>query len=295
MKRLNLEKTIETFIFFDLALIFLAVLGLSLLIYGLVVGQKWVSYTMLACEFILIYAVVAAPRRITVSVYKESLVKNPRRWIRVVLLTDLHAGKNNSQAWFERIAEKTRELKPDVLLFGGDFVVWNSADIEKLKPISQIKAGGRYFVLGNHDYSDDPQKISGTLKDWGLIDITNRGLSFRNEGAELRIYGIDDAEFGTCILPLSDPQIILAHSPDSILCLKEGSGLVLCGHTHGGQIRFPCIGCIGIPSKLGRKADQGIKIINGVRLIISRGLGVVGIRARLLCPPEIVVIDAGVD
>ncbi len=293
MKRLNLEISLETIILFDLALLFLGIFGIILLVYGLIVDQKWIVYSMFVCEFILIYATLVAPRRITITKYKEALGKDPKHWIRVVLLTDLHANEKTSQARFERMAEMVRGFNPHILLLGGDFVVWDSDDINRLKPISQIKAAGKYFVLGNHDYSDNPQKISSKLKEWGMVDITNTGLSFRHEGKELRIYGVDDAEFGSCILPTADPQIILAHSPDSALCLNEGSGLVLCGHTHGGQIRLPLIGCISIPSKLGRRADQGTKIINGVRLLISRGLGVVGIRARLFCPPEILFLEIG--
>ncbi len=295
MKRLNLEKSLETIILFDLALLFLGIFGIILLVYGLIVGRQWVVYSMLACELMLIYAIVLAPRRLTVSKYKEALSKNPKHWIRVVLLTDLHANEASTQARFERIAERVKGLNPHILLLGGDFVVWNSDHIAKLKPISQIKAAGKYFVLGNHDYSDNPQKISNVLKEWGMVNITNTGLSFRHEGAELKIFGMDDAEMGVTCLPSADVQLILAHSPDSALCLNEGSSLVLCGHTHGGQIRLPLIGCIDIPSKLGRKADVGMKIINGVRLLISRGLGVVGPPVRLLCPPEILVVDVGVD
>lgn len=295
MKRLNLEKSLETIILFDLALLFLGLFGIILFIYGSIAGQQWIVYSMLVCELILIYAVVVAPQRITITKYREVLGKDPKHWIRVVLLTDLHANEKTSQARFERIAERVRSLNPHILLLGGDFVVWDSNDVNRLKPISQIKAAGKYFVLGNHDYSDNPQKVSGKLKEWGMVDITNTGLSFRHEGKELRIYGVDDAEFGSCVLPTADPHIILAHSPDSALCLNEGSGLVLCGHTHGGQIRLPLIGSIDIPSKLGRRADQGAKIINGVRLLISRGLGVVGIRARLFCPPEILFVEIGLD
>ncbi|MFA6447174.1 MAG: metallophosphoesterase [Patescibacteria group bacterium] len=295
MKRLNLEISLETVILFDLTLSFLAVLGLVFLIYGLITGHKWISYAMLACECILLYAIFVAPKRITISKYKEALTKYPKHWIRVVLIADIHANKKTDQARVDKIAERAKGLNPDVLLLGGDFVLWNSEDVAWLKPISQIKAAGKYFVLGNHDYLDDPQKISDQLKEWGLVNITNTGLSFRHEGAELRIYGLDDTQMGLSILPSADAQLILAHSPDSALCLKEGSGLVLCGHTHGGQIRLPLFGCISIPSKLGRRADQGTKIIDGVKLLISRGLGVVGPPVRLLCPPEILFLEIGLD
>ena len=88
----------------------------------------------------------------------------------------------------------------------------------------------------------------------------------------------------------------ISHEPDAALDLKEGdTDLLLSGHTHGGQIRLPFIGSIvKIPSILGRKADEGKKVVNGVPVIVSEGVAETDIRSRLFCPPEIMVVDVGI-
>lgn len=293
MKRLNLEVSIETFAFFDTLLILMALLGFVLGAYAVMAEVEWLFFLMLAGELLLVYSIFIAPRRLKVNRYREALCQDPKHWLRVVLLTDLHAGKNKSTDWFAKIADKVSLLKPEILFLGGDFVLWNGDDMERLKPLASLKARGKYFVLGNHDYLGHPERVSETLKSWGFINIVNTGFTFLFQGSELTVFGLDDPILGKGMAPL-DAQLLLAHSPDSVLDMHEGAGLVLCGHTHGGQIRLPFFGCVTIPSKLGCRVDQGFKIINGVKMIISRGLGEVGIRARLFCTPEITVVEVGI-
>jgi len=91
------------------------------------------------------------------------------------------------------------------------------------------------------------------------------------------------------------PRVVLTHEPDLLLDMREGQAeLALCGHTHGGQIRLPVIGSMVVPSKLKRHADMGRRIINGIPVFVTRGVGEVLCRARLFCPPEIVVIELGI-
>jgi predicted MPP superfamily phosphohydrolase len=69
--------------------------------------------------------------------------------------------------------------------------------------------------------------------------------------------------------------------------------MIVSGHTHGGQIRLPWLGIVPpLPDKLGKKYDRGIfPVHNKTILIISQGLGEHGPRARLFCPPEVMMIE----
>jgi predicted MPP superfamily phosphohydrolase len=90
-------------------------------------------------------------------------------------------------------------------------------------------------------------------------------------------------------------SILLYHSPDLIeAAAQNGVDLYLAGHTHGGQVRFPFIGAVITLSAYRRKYASGLHTLGPTTLYTSRGLGMEGLhlpRARLLCPPEIVVID----
>ena len=85
------------------------------------------------------------------------------------------------------------------------------------------------------------------------------------------------------------PVLLLSHNPDVFFdeC-RRGVSLVLSGHTHGGQIRFP-----GLPVLVRQRRfhlDEGRYAAGGAELIVSRGLGATGVPLRLACPPEAVLV-----
>ncbi len=303
MKRLDLNKPLETFAMFDIlmALVFLSALLLGIWLLSL--GSSWLALLglfLLVGDGLIAYGVLVAPKLISVTHYKKTLVQQPTVWIKVAFLSDLHAHKRKPASWFLKLTERVKALKPDLMLMGGDYVVWEGKAASHLNPLAELEpAYGTYFVLGNHDYLDDPVAVRERLESFGWHDATNASLTLRLQGKELGLTGLDDPMFGEFVFSGARksgvPHLTLAHSPDSVLDLSEGqTDLVLAGHAHGGQIRFPFIGSLFTPNRLGRKADQGEKIINGIRMIVSRGLGEVGVRARFMCRPEIVVIELGI-
>lgn len=301
MRKLDLQKSIETFAVFDAALLALAVLGLLLALVGYIFSLVWLILAMALCELILFYAVFIEPRLISISTFRESLGAKPDAWIKLVFISDLHAGSVKPKKWYDALSHKLSQINPDLLLMAGDMVVHDAKEVTRLESLKKITTiYGSYFIMGNHDYQDDPAQIASDLADLGMRCIANTSLTLRIQGKELRITGLDDSFYGLVKLPVNRgpdkiPHIVLAHEPDALADLIEGqTDLVLCGHAHGGQIRFPFLGSLHVPSSLGRKADMGRKIIKGIPTIITRGLGEVGIRARLLAPPEIVVIELGI-
>ncbi|MFZ6015773.1 MAG: metallophosphoesterase [Patescibacteria group bacterium] len=300
MKQLDLQKSVETFAIFDVALLFLALIGLVLLVIGFILNIAWIVIAMIICEFILIYAIFIEPNRISVTTYRHAIGEATDAWIKIVFIADPHAGPIKSQAWYDKLSANLNIISPDLLLIGGDMVVHHAEHIGKLKSLADIQTiYGKFFILGNHDYQDDPARITAEMQKMGFHHLGNTNLSLRIQGKELRISGCDDCFYGKNHpinrIDHKAPHITLAHEPDALADISEGdTDLVLCGHAHGGQIRFPIIGSLHVPSNFGRKADMGKKIIKGIPTIITRGLGEVGIRARLLAPPEIVIIELGI-
>ena len=91
--------------------------------------------------------------------------------------------------------------------------------------------------------------------------------------------------------------ILLYHTPDlAPEAAEAGVDLLLCGHTHGGQVRLPLYGAVVTSSLYGKAFEIGRRQIGGLTLYVTRGLGMEGSgapRVRFLCPPEVVLWEIG--
>jgi len=91
-------------------------------------------------------------------------------------------------------------------------------------------------------------------------------------------------------VPQNAFAILIAHSPDIVDDPNISRvGLVLSGHTHGGQIVFPLLGPILAPCRDKFRRAQGLLRINGTWLFVSRGISA-GLPIRFRCPPEVSVL-----
>jgi predicted MPP superfamily phosphohydrolase len=297
--KLNLQINNQSFVMFDIAMLGLASLGILLTVLFWILGARWLSILMIMSLFVLAYGIWVAPRRFIITRVKKALSKSPTAWLKAVYIADLHAGKSKPVSWYKKVFAAINELGADMLLVGGDMVVADSSYLDKLDGLSEMKfAYGKYYILGNHDYLDSPSEVTKQMDEWGFVNLVNKSKDIKFQGLDLQLAGLDDTLYGQIKIPVRNSQapfVLLGHEPDVLLEMHEGQAdLVLCGHTHGGQIRLPFIGSLVVPSKLGRRADLGHRIINGIPTFVTRGLGEVLCRARLLCPPEIVVLELGI-
>jgi uncharacterized protein len=83
---------------------------------------------------------------------------------------------------------------------------------------------------------------------------------------------------------------VLTHDPDVFPALGERPSLVLAGHTHGGQVCFPWIGCPIVPSIHGQRFVAGHVVEGGRHLFITSGVGTSIWPVRFGVPPEVVLL-----
>jgi 3-methyladenine DNA glycosylase AlkD len=92
-------------------------------------------------------------------------------------------------------------------------------------------------------------------------------------------------------IPAAEPRLLLVHNPDFAEMLPEGRiDLILCGHTHGGQVRLPFIGAPVVPSCFGQKYTSGLVHGPGALVYVNRGLGLIAPPVRFLCRREITLL-----
>ena len=212
-------------------------------------------------------------------------------------LSDLHFEGKLPRAYFEQVIDQTNALAADLVAITGDLVDrpeclnWIDTTLNRLQ-----SRYGRYFVLGNHDLRlGDVAPLRQMLTSAGAIDlgVSQHHLQINDHsiylaGNEKPWFPLADTmtkHANSCAE--SDFSILLSHSPDEVNWARQrGFDLMLAGHTHGGQIRFPILGPVIAPSQSGVKYAGGTFFQPPTMLHISRGIsGLFPIRWN--CPPEI--------
>ncbi|MGQ9630700.1 MAG: metallophosphoesterase [bacterium] len=218
-------------------------------------------------------------------------------------LTDLHICRYFGRGDLDRAVGIANGFSADIVVLTGDFVT-RSKGFRRYLPDCQGGLGGLksrygvYAVLGNHDHGNDPRDIARMLEDAGIILLNNFHRKLDVGGAPLWIVGVDDWKRGKCDLerafdgvPPDGVKILLSHSPDIVrLVAPWGVHLMLCGHTHGGQVHVPPFGAVITSSRYGKKYSDGLFREGDMRIYVNRGIGMAALPIRFLCRPEVALL-----
>ena len=220
---------------------------------------------------------------------------------RLVQISDIHLGTWIDETRLLEIVTLVNQQSPDLIAITGDFITFDDPRYqdELVAYLSQLKPSeATLAVLGNHDHWTNPEAVHRILPECGIIDLTNTVHTVRRGDGMMHIAGVDDylqdldrLDLVLKQLPPDGSAILLAHEPDfaDISAATGRFDLQLSGHTHGGQIRFPLIGPLYIPTG-GKKYPLGRYQVNGMVQYTNRGIGTSAIQFRYQCPPEITVI-----
>lgn len=219
----------------------------------------------------------------------------------VGLLSDIHHGLWVGLDFVRDIVRQANLLGADVFALTGDYVYRGAGYIDPcIGELSKLRAEqGVYAVLGNHDYWDGASRTRAALKRGGIREIKNTGVWLERGGARLRLCGVDDLWEGKQDLDAAladctdrDAAVLLSHNPDYVEEIRDPRvGLVLSGHTHGGQVNVPFLGPPLVPSRYGQKYASGLVKTPHTQVYVSRGLGTISIPIRFNCRPEIVLVE----
>ena len=229
--------------------------------------------------------------------------------LRVLHMSDLHWHPGSELA--RLLPAVAAQLAYDVAVYTGDFI----DDDEGIAPIGAIlermpRARASFAVMGNHDYRgyrsgrtaaprtrhNDIQRLRATLARRGIMVLDNAAQPLGSES--FYIAGVDDYTTGHADLdaalqavPPGAATVLLSHHPDIVLDLgARRLGLILAGHTHGGQIRLPGVGAVVTHSALPRSHAMGLTRYHDVPLFVTRGIGYSGVDLRLGCAPEVALL-----
>ena len=238
--------------------------------------------------------------------------------VRTVVISDLHDHKFGEDN--EKLAEKIREIVPDLIFMDGDMLNGESENAEV--PVTLIRelkdTAPIYYALGNHeiDYMENGHpELTEELEAAGAVVLDKEYVDVEVDGIQIRLGGMYDYAFGlngnndASSAPddtrsfLEDFQntdrlkIMLAHRPDSFIFGDASKvwdvDLVISGHNHGGQVVLPFLGGL-------YGGDQGFfpEYVHGMyekdnfQMLVTSGLGSDRQKLpRFNNPPEIAVLE----
>lgn len=249
-----------------------------------------------------------------------------QRPLTVLQISDIHmtAGQQSKQQWIAGLAD----LDPDLVITTGDNLAGHDAVGPTLQALDPLLDKPGAFVLASNDYyapkPKNPLKyffpghkrVHGEFLPWeslrdaqtsrGWLDLDNTTGELTVDGRRIVFAGLDDPHvkrdrYEKIAGPAdrdADLRIGLVHAPEPRVLNRfaaDGYDLLLCGHTHGGQLRVPFYGALvtncGIDREharwLHRWAEPSPEHPTGTWLHVSAGLGTSPYApVRFACPPE---------
>jgi len=219
---------------------------------------------------------------------------------RITQLTDIHHSRILGISEVRRVVDLAQQTKPDMFVLTGDY---STAYRRYIEPCAEALAAlsapeGVWAVLGNHDHYTDPELTTRALEHNHIAVLNNAHTTFHRDSDSLQLSGIDDWTWNATDwtrafsgLDAKTPTILLSHQP-TVLDLEQTNNisLIISGHTHGGQLKFPFIGAPASRFTNDLKYARGLFRRGETQLYVSSGTGVIGLPLRFGVRPEIAVL-----
>lgn len=212
--------------------------------------------------------------------------------IKIVHLTDIHSQRFGKTE--KKVLAKLEEIDPDYVFVTGDFVDKRTRNLEECQKfweaLAEQHSGKVFGVLGNHEYQHPKtDQIINYLEESGIQLLNNESVEleeFTLGGVKSPHLNHDDLEI------IGKPEVLLAHSPEIFKKVKDKEiGLVLSGHTHGGQVNIPLLTRLILPLRYGKKYKEGLFKEENTYMYVSRGVGTTILPIRFNAPPEVSLIN----
>lgn len=227
---------------------------------------------------------------------------------RLAQLSDIHLGGYMDDASLASHVDRVNSLGADLVCITGDITDGLDHAPRTFPILGRLEAPcGVAAILGNHDFYTGAEAVTDELQRLTTFRVLrDEDLVLERDGARLHVLGVDDAGLDwtrgvrehealpplVAAVPEGDAMVLLSHRPDLFAqAASFGIGLVLSGHTHGGQLALPWP--TARPSSLARFISdfpRGTYRIGDSTLHVNLGLGVTGQPVRLFSPREITLI-----
>ncbi|MCL2866869.1 MAG: metallophosphoesterase [Clostridia bacterium] len=271
------------------------------------------ALTAWAAGALLAFAAAGLLQRLKITRYRVILPNmKGTRPVRLLLLADLHGKRWGKGQRF--LLNAARAQQPDAVVLAGDMTEAGHS----YQPVIELARGLTsiapvFFVAGNHDLlTFDCDAFTHALEKESVVSLRDQSIPLRVRDETITLSGLDDpfiafirewedtdANYEERLREVSaadgpSPRVLITHRPEyAVLYARAGYHLALCGHTHGGQVRLPppLRGLYASGQGFFPRYAAGEYRVNGMHMIISRGLHQSVTRPRFFNRPEVVAVD----
>lgn len=254
------------------------------------------GWALVAAAILTAIALFQGMRPPVVKPYEVRLSGLPDKMDGTVLvaMSDLHIGSLLGNRWLASRVAQVREQQPDIVVLLGDIFEGHDPPSAAIKATMRGLAAplGVWSVTGNHEFHGRRNRNRGLPEVSGFQWLRNRWAEVR---PGFVLAGVDDltsmhrAGLSDDLISKSlsgrppGATVLLSHTPwQAEKAAAAGAGLMLSGHTHGGQI-WP----LGYLTRRVYPLLAGRYEVDGMPVIVCRGTGTWGPRMRLWHPGEI--------
>lgn len=256
----------------------------------------------------LAYMRFGEPRWLDVGRHEVTLARDGRPPLTLLQLSDFHASAFVSLEMIATAVQLAlRSCTPDLICLTGDYITWKWEDWDGyskvLAPLAKVAP--TFACMGNHDGGkwaascrgyDHHGLVEAMLVQAGVRLLHNHSAALAANGWRLNVVGVGD-EWAQEMDPAlafrgigpADFTVLLSHNPDTKTELRQFPwDLLLCGHTHGGQLDLPVIGTPFAPIR-DKRYVAGLHRWEERWLHVTKGVGNLH-GMRFHCRPEVSVL-----
>lgn len=221
--------------------------------------------------------------------------------LRIVQLTDIHLSQFLSEKELAHCVGMANETNAHLALVTGDMISGSRDPLDAcLRHLAGVHSeAGIFGCLGNHEvYANVEDQATALGAGYGIRYLRMEAARLKFGGAVMNLAGVDYQQFRKPYLrgaeKLVEPgvfNVLMSHNPDVFpVAARQGYDLTIAGHTHGGQVRVEILREDLNVARFFTPFVDGLYREGGKTIFVSRGIGTIGLPARLGAPPEVALL-----
>jgi predicted MPP superfamily phosphohydrolase len=223
--------------------------------------------------------------------------------LRILQLSDIHMGAFLNERELAKVVDAGMEHRAHLAVITGDLISMPGDPLDAcIRQLARMKTdAGIFGCMGNHErYAQAEDYCEEAAARAGIKFLRKEARILRFGGAALNLAGVDHQshhggrEYLTAVGNLTQPNafnLLLSHNPDVLpVAARQGWDLMLSGHTHGGQINVEFLDQSITPARFLTPYIYGAYREQNTAAYVTRGIGSIGIPARIGAPPEITIL-----